>query len=148
MIPFLFQGVLRFCAFVGFSCWLFIFQKPLDPLQHAVDFGAQRGAFLFIVRDQREGFEDFLLLVGESSEVEIVATVREFLDGVFFGLGAAVLVDFPAVRPPFHNRGEMLQLHRLRFREMLVAIGHNNKIHIQYDFNYMNSIWFLFLYPI
>ena len=63
--------------------------------------------------------------MGVAALVQIVVEfIRQLLGGERLCLVEAVRRERFAVVPPFHDGGEMLKLHRLRFRKMLVAVRH------------------------
>ncbi len=63
--------------------------------------------------------------MGVAALVQIVVELfRQLLRGERLRLVETVRRERLAVVPPFHGGGEMLKLHRLRFREMLVAVRH------------------------
>ena len=63
--------------------------------------------------------------MGVAALVEIVAELfRQLLRRERLRLVETVRRERLAVVPPFHGGGEMLELHRFRFRKMLVAVRH------------------------
>lgn len=97
-----------------------------DLFEYAVDVGVQAGALLLVLLDELLRWEDFFFLVWVATEVEVEAAGFDILGTVALRLirvGVRVL-DLDAVLPPVADRIEVLELHRLRLREVLIALRH------------------------
>lgn len=106
-----------------------LFCNPEDVgnlFQNPVDVGVETGALLLVLLDQLLRWEDFFFLVRVATEVEVEAAGFDILGTValrFIRVGVRVL-NLDAVLPPVADRIEVLELHRLRLREVLIALRH------------------------
>lgn len=106
-----------------------LFSDPKDVgdlLEYAVDVGVQAGALFLVLLDEFLRWEDFFFLVRVAAEVEVEAAGFDVLGAVALRLirVSVCALDFDAVLPPVADRIEVFELHRLRLREVLVALRH------------------------